>query len=70
MDPREANGIATKNTTNPEIMQPQRAVDGSLAAMHRAWKSSAAMLPTPRIKIVLQFQKIPFGLRDGENGQM
>ena len=52
--------------TNVEIapmMHPQRAPEGVLAAMHLAWKSSAAMFPTPKIKMVAQFQKMALGLQ-------
>ena len=42
-------------------MHPTRASMGERAAMHRAWKSSAARFPKPRMKMVAQFQKMALG---------
>lgn len=48
--------------TTPPMMQPQRATEGDLAAMQRAWKSKAAKFPNARMKMVAQFQKMELGL--------
>jgi hypothetical protein len=70
IDPRDAYGRPITKVTSPPIMQPQRAVNGSLVAMHLAWKSKAAKLPIPRIKMVHQFQNTAFGLNGKEKDEM
>ena len=53
--------MPTKKVKQPPMMHPIRASMGLFAAMQRAWKSSAARLPKPRMKMVAQFQKMALG---------
>ena len=56
------------NVRHPPRMHPIRASMGLFAAMQRAWKSSAARLPKPRMKMVAQFQKMALGKGVSDTG--
>jgi predicted peroxiredoxin len=49
------------NVMQPAMKQPTVAMFSVLEAMQRAWKSSAARLPKPRMKMVAQFHMMALG---------